>query len=84
VITGGTTGFEAPLNLLPMIADQLTITGSIMGTLDDMQCMMSLIARSGIEPEIGAVLRWSGPRKHSGKCGKVGREERRVFSDRLP
>jgi len=56
VITGGTTGFEAPLNLLPMIADQLTITGSIMGTLDDMQCMMNLIARSGIEPEIGAVL----------------------------
>jgi NADPH:quinone reductase-like Zn-dependent oxidoreductase len=56
VITGGTTGFEAPLNLLPMIADQLTITGSIMGTLDDMQSMMNLIARSGFEPEIGAVL----------------------------
>jgi len=56
VITGGTTGFEVPLNLLPMIADQLTITGSIMGTLDDMQSMMNLIALSGIEPEIGAVL----------------------------
>jgi D-arabinose 1-dehydrogenase-like Zn-dependent alcohol dehydrogenase len=56
VMTGGTTGFEVPLNLLPMIADQLTITGSIMGTLDDMRSMMNLIARSGIEPEIGAVL----------------------------
>ena len=39
-----------------MISDQLTITGSIMGTLDDMQNMMNLIAEAGIEPEIGAVL----------------------------
>ena len=54
--TGGTTGFEVPLNLLPVIADQLTITGSIMGTLDDMNNMMNLIAQAGIKPEIGAVL----------------------------
>ena len=37
-----------------MICDQLTITGSIMGTLDDMQNMMNLIAQAGIEPEIGS------------------------------
>src|SRR5882724_3465782 len=41
VITGGTTGFEVPLCLLPMITDQLTITGFIMGTLDDMRNMMN-------------------------------------------
>ena len=29
VMTGGTTGFDVPLNLLRMIADQLTVTGSI-------------------------------------------------------
>src|SRR4029079_16826463 len=56
VITGGTTGFEVPLNLLPMISDQLTITGSIMGTLNDMQSMISLIVQTRLEPEIGAVL----------------------------
>jgi NADPH:quinone reductase-like Zn-dependent oxidoreductase len=56
VITGGTTGFEVPLNLLPVLADQLTLTGSIMGTLEDMKNMMALIARAGIKPEIGAVL----------------------------
>jgi NADPH:quinone reductase-like Zn-dependent oxidoreductase len=56
VMTGGTTGFEVPLNLLPMISDQLTITGSIMGTLDDMQSMINLIIQSRLEPEIGAVL----------------------------
>jgi NADPH:quinone reductase-like Zn-dependent oxidoreductase len=56
VTVGGTTGFEVPLNLLPVFADQLTITGSIMGTLEDMKNMMSLIAQTGIKPEIGAVL----------------------------
>jgi NADPH:quinone reductase-like Zn-dependent oxidoreductase len=56
VVTGGTTGFDAPLNLLAMICDQLTVTGTIMGTLDDMQNMMTLIANAGIEPAIGAVL----------------------------
>jgi NADPH:quinone reductase-like Zn-dependent oxidoreductase len=56
VTVGGTTGFEVPLNLLPLLADQLTITGSIMGTLEDMKNMMSLIAQTGINPEIGAIL----------------------------
>jgi NADPH:quinone reductase-like Zn-dependent oxidoreductase len=56
VVTGGTTGFGVTLNLLPFLADQLTITGSIMGTLDDMKNMMSLIAQARIEPEIGEVL----------------------------
>jgi len=56
VTVGGTTGFEAPLNLLRVVADQLTITGSIMGTLKDMEDMMRLIVRARIEPEIGVVL----------------------------
>jgi len=56
VVVGGTTGFDVPLNLLPVVTDQITITGSIMGTLKDMEGMVSLIAQAGIEPEIGGVL----------------------------
>lgn len=56
VTLGGTTGFDVTLNLLPVFANQLTITGSIMGTLKDMENMINLIARTGIEPEIGAIL----------------------------
>jgi NADPH:quinone reductase-like Zn-dependent oxidoreductase len=56
VITGGTTGLDVPLNLLTMICDQLTVTGTIMGTLSDMRDMMNLIAKARIEPAIGAVL----------------------------
>jgi D-arabinose 1-dehydrogenase-like Zn-dependent alcohol dehydrogenase len=55
-VIGGTTGFDVPLNLLSVVTDQLTITGSIMGTLQDMQDMMGLMARAGINPEIGAIL----------------------------
>ena len=60
VTVGGTTGFDVPLNLLPVFADQLTITGSIMGTLKDMEDMVRLIALSGIEPEIGTALPMTG------------------------
>jgi NADPH:quinone reductase-like Zn-dependent oxidoreductase len=56
VLTGGTTGFDVTLNLLPLLADQLTITGSIMGTLEDMKNMVNLIVHAGIELEIGEVL----------------------------
>tara|TARA_R110002124_G_scaffold196802_1_gene363875 strand:+ start:102 stop:1073 length:972 start_codon:yes stop_codon:yes gene_type:complete len=56
VTVGGTTGFDVPLNLLPVTADQLTITGSIMGTREDMADMIQLIARAGIQPKIGSVL----------------------------
>jgi NADPH:quinone reductase-like Zn-dependent oxidoreductase len=56
VTVGGTTGFEVALNLLPVIVDQLTITGSIMGTRKDMEDMARLIAWAGIEPEIGVIL----------------------------
>jgi len=56
VTVGGTTGFEVKLDLLPILANQLTIAGSIMGTLDDMKNMMNLIAQAGIQPEICAVV----------------------------
>jgi NADPH:quinone reductase-like Zn-dependent oxidoreductase len=56
VTVGGTTGFEVALNLLPVFANQLTITGSIMGTLQDMENMIRLIDEAGIEPEIGTIL----------------------------
>ena len=56
VVTGGTTGMHVELSLLPLISGQITICGSIMGTLRDMKNMMSFIAGAGIAPEIGNVL----------------------------
>src|SRR5258708_14520970 len=35
IVTGGTTGFDVRLSLLSLISDQITVFGSIMGTLHD-------------------------------------------------
>jgi NADPH:quinone reductase-like Zn-dependent oxidoreductase len=56
IITGGTTGFELTLPLIPMLVDQITVCGSIMGTLQDMKNMISFIVGAGIKPEIGQIL----------------------------
>ena len=48
VTTGGTAGFDVRLDLIRLITDQLTISGSIMGMLDDMKNLMNLIVREGI------------------------------------
>lgn len=56
VVVGGTTGLETNLPLLPLISEQITVCGSIMGTLQDMRDMMAFMAATGIAPEIGAVM----------------------------
>jgi NADPH:quinone reductase-like Zn-dependent oxidoreductase len=56
IITGLTTGPEVRLSLLPMLGDQITVTGSIMGTLQDMKRMISLIIETRTKPEIGQIL----------------------------
>src|SRR5712691_11062473 len=43
VITGGTTGLNVTLPLLPMLSEQLTVRGSIMGTLQDMKNLLSFL-----------------------------------------
>src|SRR3984893_920807 len=51
VTLGVTTGFDVNLNLLPVFVDQLTITGSIICTRQDMEDKMRLIARRAILPK---------------------------------
>ena len=56
VVTGGTTGMDVELSLLPIISEQITVCGSIMGTLQNMKDMIAFISSAGIAPEIGKVL----------------------------
>jgi Zn-dependent alcohol dehydrogenases len=69
------------LNLLPVFADQLTITGSIMGTLKDMEDMVRLIALTGIEPEIGSVVQMERAEEGFEHVGREGRAARRSSPD---
>jgi D-arabinose 1-dehydrogenase-like Zn-dependent alcohol dehydrogenase len=77
VVTGLTTGLEVKLSLLPMLGDQTTVTGSIMGTLQDMKRMIGLIIGGGIKPEIGQILPMERAKEaframwESGTCGKT-------------
>ncbi|AGW14317.1 quinone oxidoreductase family protein [Megalodesulfovibrio gigas] len=56
VTVGITSGGEVEMPLLPVIVDQLTITGSVMGSLAEMHELVNFVARMGIVPEICAVL----------------------------
>lgn len=56
VAMGVTTGRHVTTDLLPVIVDQVTITGSIMGTLEEMRDLMRLMVGASIVPEIGDVL----------------------------
>jgi len=56
VTTGVTTGHGVSLDLLAMIVEQITVTGTIMGTLQDMQNLMGFIRQCGIQPEIDRVV----------------------------
>jgi NAD(P)-dependent dehydrogenase (short-subunit alcohol dehydrogenase family) len=57
VITNGvTTGADAAVNLLRVFVEQITIAGTIMCTLDEMNALIRFVINKGIRPEIGAVV----------------------------
>jgi NADPH:quinone reductase-like Zn-dependent oxidoreductase len=67
VTTGVTTGQDVPLDLLPVIVNQISITGSIMGTLDEMRRLLEFVRQNGIRPEIEAVVPMERARESIGR-----------------
>jgi D-arabinose 1-dehydrogenase-like Zn-dependent alcohol dehydrogenase len=56
VAVGVTSGADPSANLLRLVSDKITVMGSIMGTLEEMNNMIRLVINAGIKPEIGAVM----------------------------
>src|SRR6202165_1295713 len=56
VTVGVTTGNDPSANLLHLFTEKITVMGSIMGTLEEMNNMIRLVIDAGIKPEIGAVV----------------------------
>jgi D-arabinose 1-dehydrogenase-like Zn-dependent alcohol dehydrogenase len=56
VAMGVTTGQSVTLDLLPLIVNQITVRGSIMGTRAEMEDLIRFVTGRGIVPEIGRVL----------------------------
>jgi NADPH:quinone reductase-like Zn-dependent oxidoreductase len=84
VVAGLTTGAEVNLSLLPLVSRQITICGSIMGTLRDMKRMMDLILHMGIKPEIGRVLPMDQAREGFREMWKGNTQGKIVFINGSP
>jgi len=56
VALGVTSGNDPSANLLRLVSDKITVMGSIMGTLEEMNNMIRLVINAGIKPEIGSVV----------------------------
>jgi len=56
VTVGVTTGLEAKVNLLDLFVNNIIVTGSTMGTLDEMKNLIQFVISSGIKPEIGQIV----------------------------
>ncbi|HXM21039.1 MAG TPA: zinc-binding dehydrogenase, partial [Terriglobales bacterium] len=56
VTLGVTTGNDPSANLLRLVSEKITVMGSIMGTLEEMNNMIRLVIDGGIKPEIGALM----------------------------
>ena len=53
---GGHSGNDPSANLLKLFVEQITVAGTIMGTLDEMKSLMNFVVQAGIKPEIGEVM----------------------------
>ncbi|ADO68817.1 zinc-binding dehydrogenase [Stigmatella aurantiaca] len=56
ITVGVTTGHEPTLDLVRVFMEQLTVQGSVMGTLEEMNQLLQFVRNAGIKPEIGHVL----------------------------
>jgi NADPH:quinone reductase-like Zn-dependent oxidoreductase len=56
VIAGGASGFEAKLDIARIFIEQITITGSFDGTLDEFHALLDFVAHAGLVPYVGQVL----------------------------
>lgn len=56
VTMGITTGNDPSANLRRLCVEQITVAGTIMGTLEDMNHLIQFVISTGIKPAIGQVL----------------------------
>ena len=65
---GRRPGPHADADLQRLFFLQIRVEGSTMGTRRELIDLLAFVESSGIEPQIGLVLPWNGPRRGSGRC----------------
>ena len=56
VIAGRTSGKSPQAGLRRIFVNQLTVQGSVLGSLDDMRDLVRMVVQTGIRPKIGSVM----------------------------
>lgn len=56
VLAGRTSGANPPALLRRLFIEQITVQGSVLGTLEQMRQLLRFVVNTGIRPEIGAIL----------------------------
>jgi NADPH:quinone reductase-like Zn-dependent oxidoreductase len=56
VVNGITTRRIAETDLLRIFVEQIDIRGTIMGTLEEMNALISFVVNAGIQPEVGVTI----------------------------
>jgi NADPH:quinone reductase-like Zn-dependent oxidoreductase len=56
IVGGGASGFESSLDIARVFIEQITITGSFDGTLDEFYALLDFVADANLVPYIGQVL----------------------------
>jgi NADPH:quinone reductase-like Zn-dependent oxidoreductase len=56
VVGGGASGFESSLDIARVFIEQITITGSFDGTLEEFYALLDFVADANLVPYIGQVL----------------------------
>jgi NADPH:quinone reductase-like Zn-dependent oxidoreductase len=56
VVVGMTSGNDPSADLMRLFVEQISVVGSVMGTLDEMRNLIEFVTRTGIAPEIGLEL----------------------------
>jgi NADPH:quinone reductase-like Zn-dependent oxidoreductase len=56
VTMGVTTGSDPSANLMRLFVEQITVAGTVMGTLEEMNTLIQFVISTGIKPAIGQVM----------------------------
>jgi NADPH:quinone reductase-like Zn-dependent oxidoreductase len=67
VVNGITTRGIAETDLRRIFVDQIDIRGTIMGTLEEMNAMISFIVTTGYSPRLAQRFRWRKPARRSAR-----------------
>lgn len=70
VVAGATTGDASPAELTRIFFQEITVTGTTMGSRDDLTNLLAFLERTGVRPLIDSTFRLAQAREALGRLGE--------------